>query len=71
MESTNLLNLSEIEARVRCRLGGQVRHLRLRAHDEHLVLQGRARSYHARQEAEEWAAELSGCPDIVNEIEIA
>jgi hypothetical protein len=63
--------ICEVEARVRCHLGGQVRHLRLRPCPPGLVLTGRARSYHARQEAADLAAEWTGLPVLANEIDVA
>jgi hypothetical protein len=63
--------ICEVEARVRCHLGGQVRHLRFQQYPEGLVISGRARSYHARQEAEDLATELTGLRVLANEIEVA
>ncbi len=62
--------VTQIEARLKCHLGSQVRHLRLLVRDNGLVLQGRARSYYAKQMAQHTAMEMTGLPVLANEIEV-
>jgi osmotically-inducible protein OsmY len=70
MNQTPETDVTQIEARMKCHLGSQVRHLRLVVRDNGLVLQGRARSYYAKQAAQHAAMEMTGLPVVANEIEV-
>jgi hypothetical protein len=61
---------AELEAHVQCRLGGQIRDLRLVILDKGLVLQGHAHTYYAKQLAQHAVMEATERPILANEIEV-
>jgi hypothetical protein len=72
-ESTDPGQSSELEqlaAHVQGRLGRQVRHLRLMLRENGLVLQGRARSYYAKQLAQQAVMQATHYRILANEIEV-
>jgi len=62
--------LDHLEAHVQCRLSGRVRDLRLLVRGNGLVLQGRTRTYYAKQLAQHAVMEATGLPILANEIEV-
>jgi hypothetical protein len=62
--------LAELEELVTLRLGGRVHEFRLSIRDAGLVLGGRARSYHAKQLAQQVLMDLNRAPIRSNEIEV-
>lgn len=61
----------ELQTRIQCCLGSQIRHFRLVVRDGEFVLQGRAETYHAKQHAQEIASTVTGRESLVNDIQIA
>jgi osmotically-inducible protein OsmY len=61
---------TELEMRIRVRLGGQIRDFRVVCREEGLVLQGRSRTYYAKQLAQHVVMEVTSIPIIANEIEV-
>lgn len=62
--------VERVEAHVQRRLGGQVNDLRVVVRGEGLVLQGRTRTYHAKQLAQHAAMEIAERPILANDIEV-
>jgi len=62
---------TELEAHIQCRLSGQVRNLRLVVVDGGLVLRGHARTYYAKQLAQEALMSATMLPILANEIEVS
>ena len=62
--------LDQMEAHVQCRVNGRVRNLRLLVRGHGLVLQGRARTYYAKQLAQHAVMDATGLPILANEIEV-
>ena len=62
--------VKQIESQINRRLGGQVNDLRVVVQGEGLVLQGRARTYHAKQLAQQAAMEITERPILANEIRV-
>jgi len=61
---------SDLESRVRSRLGRQVREFRLVIADTGLVLRGRAQTYYAKQLAQHLVMDATKLPILANEIEV-
>jgi osmotically-inducible protein OsmY len=55
-------------AKIRQRLGGRIRELRVLVREDGVVLQGRVSTYHAKQLAQHAAMEVSGRAIVSNEI---
>jgi len=53
-----------------CRLGGQVRCLKIFSHTDGLILNGRVSTYYGKQLAQQVAMEVSGRSIVANEIEV-
>lgn len=73
MTSTSHTTLTEnrrLEAHVQSRLCGHVRDLRLSVQDYGVVLQGRARTYYAKQLAQQAVMEATELPVLANQIEV-
>jgi hypothetical protein len=62
--------VTELEAHVQCRLGGQIREFRLVMADKGLILRGHARTYYVKQLAQHAVMEATGLPILANEIEV-
>ena len=62
--------LFELEANVQCRLGGRLRDFRLVFEEHGVILQGRARTYYAKQLAQHAVMEGTNLPILANEIEV-
>jgi hypothetical protein len=62
--------VTEVEARVVCRLGGQIRDFRLVVKEEGLILRGQARTYYAKQLAQHTVMDATGRLILANEIEV-
>ncbi|MCS6975885.1 MAG: hypothetical protein NZM31_02590 [Gemmatales bacterium] len=60
----------DLETHVQARVGGQLLDFRIVVHDDGLVLQGRARTYYAKQLAQHAVMEATGMPIRANEIEV-
>jgi hypothetical protein len=60
----------QLETRIRVRLGGQIRDIRVVCRDDGLVLQGCSRTYYAKQLAQHVVMEVTSIPIIANEIEV-
>lgn len=61
---------ARLESQVRRRLGNRVRDLRVVVHDEGIILEGRAPSYHAKQLAQHAAMESADLRILANNIEV-
>jgi len=61
---------ARLESHVQCRLSGRVHDLRLLIHNEGVVLQGRARTYYAKQLAQHAVMEATPLPIRANDIEV-
>jgi hypothetical protein len=68
--ATRTLNLDSLETRLRYRLGGRVRGLRVVGQGKGLVIQGHARTYYAKQLAQHAVMEATDLPVLANEIEV-
>jgi hypothetical protein len=64
-------SLAELEGRVRSRLNGLVGDFRFSAVGHGLVLGGHARTYYAKQLAQQAVMELTPLPIVANEIEVS
>jgi hypothetical protein len=62
--------LDGLEARVRCRLAGRVRDLRLVARGDGLALEGSAPTYYAKQLAQHAVMEVTQLRIVLNSIEV-
>ncbi len=62
--------VEQIESQIYRRLGGRVNDLRVIVQGEGLVLQGRARPYHANQLGLQAAMEITERPILANEIRV-
>lgn len=63
--------LAELEEHVRCRLGGRLRDFHLTVGDRGLILRGHARTYYAKQLAQQAVIDVVELPTLVNEIEVS
>ncbi|MBI3411965.1 MAG: hypothetical protein HY040_26845 [Planctomycetes bacterium] len=70
MNDLELDNMVQVEDYVRSRLSGRIYELRVLIRDQGLVLQGRARTYYAKQLAQHVVGEASELPIRANEIEV-
>jgi hypothetical protein len=66
----NLKLTTQLEMRVRVRLGGQIRDFRVMCREGGLILQGRSQTYYAKQLAQHVVMEVTSFPIIANEIEV-
>ena len=66
----NLKLTTQLEMRVRVRLGGQIRDFRVMCREGGLILQGRSQTYYAKQLAQHVVMEVTSIPIIANEIEV-
>jgi hypothetical protein len=62
--------VEEVEAKVATQIGGRVRDFRLAARGTGLVLQGRCRTYHAKQLVLQAVMEVTELPILANEIRV-
>ncbi len=62
--------IATLEAQLRSRLRGQVSGLRVQARDGGLVLEGRSRTYYAKQLAQHGVMRSSRLPILANDIEV-
>lgn len=65
-----ITEVERLEARVRAWLGGRVRDLRLLVRERGVVLQGRARTYYAKQLAQHAVMQAAQFRIQANEIEV-
>jgi hypothetical protein len=63
-------SLDELQAHVRSRLGGRVRHLQVLNHTNGLIITGRTATYYAKQLAQHAVMEASVLPILANDIEV-
>jgi hypothetical protein len=63
--------LQELEVFLRERLRGQARDLRVEMTDKGIILRGKARTYYAKQLAQEVLLERTPLPLVANEIEVS
>jgi hypothetical protein len=63
-------DVATMEAHVQTRLHGQVRDFRLLAQGGRLVLRGHARTYYAKQLAQQAVMEATDVPIAANEIQV-
>ena len=71
IDLTTANGATELEGRIQCRLGGQIREFRLAIVDKGLILRGYAHTYYAKQLAQHAVMEATGLPILANEIEVA
>jgi hypothetical protein len=62
--------VTELEALIQYRLSGQVRNFRLEIAHDGVVLRGNARTYYAKQLAQEALMSATALPILANEIEV-
>ena len=62
--------LDELEARVKCRIGGRVLHFHLDWCESGLVLRGHSLTYYAKQLAQHAVMAATKLPILANEIEV-
>jgi hypothetical protein len=62
--------VDQLEAQVQCRLQGRVHDFRLLIWDHGLILRGHARTYYAKQLAQQAVLETTRVPILANEIEV-
>jgi hypothetical protein len=62
---------TELEARIQCRLGGQVREFRLVVVGGGLILRGRVHTYYAKRLAQHAVMEATELRIVANEIEVS
>jgi hypothetical protein len=70
IDLTTANGITELETRIQCRLGGQIREFRLVVVDKGLILRGQAPTYYAKQLAQHAVMEATGLPILANEIEV-
>lgn len=72
IESTTITPADQLETLIQRHLLSRARILgfRVQIHEQGLVLQGFAPTYHAKQLAQQAAMEVSGLPILANEIEV-
>lgn len=63
-------HIAQMEAQIRNRVGGLVSDVRVAFREEGLVLQGRSRTHHARQIAQQVVMEATELPIVANEIRV-
>jgi hypothetical protein len=61
---------TQLETRVRVRLGAHIRDIQVAWRDDRLVLRGRSSTYYAKQIAQHLVMEVTSIPIIANEIEV-
>jgi hypothetical protein len=57
---------TELEARIQCQVGGQLREFRLVVLDQGLILRGRAHTWYAKQLAQHAVMEATELPILAN-----
>jgi hypothetical protein len=62
---------TELEARIRCRLSGQIPEFHLIVASNGVVLRGRAQTYYAKQLAQHAVMDATELPIVANEIEVS
>jgi len=60
----------QVAARLHCRLGNQVRDLKIVHHHDGLILHGRVSTYYGKQLAQHVVMEISGLSFVANEIDV-
>jgi hypothetical protein len=70
MSDMLLEGVAQLEARARQQVIGRVRDFRLVVQDESLLLRGQARTYYAKQLAQEAVMQETSLPIRANEIEV-
>ena len=63
-------SLDELQAHVRRRLAGRVRHLQVLNQTNGIIITGRTATYYAKQLAQQAVMEASVLPIIANDIEV-
>ncbi|HEY7311462.1 MAG TPA: hypothetical protein VH643_19020 [Gemmataceae bacterium] len=71
IDITTATEATDLEARIQCRLGRQIREFRLVVVDRRLILRGRVHTYYAKQLAQHAVMEASELPILANEIEVS
>lgn len=62
--------VTELEMRIRTRLGGQISQLQLEFTSMGVILRGRARTYYAKQLAQHAVMEAAQLPILANDIDV-
>jgi hypothetical protein len=65
-----LPEMEQLETHAQSRLNGRVRHFRLVAREDGLILTGYARTYYAKQLAQHVVMEATALPIVANEIQV-
>jgi hypothetical protein len=60
-----------LEAYIQCPLSGLVRHFHVLSGDKGMILRSQARTYHAKQLAQQAIMEVTAVPVAGNEIEVS
>ena len=61
---------TRLETHIQARLGSHARHIRVMYRNSGVVLQGRTRTYYAKQLAQHLVMEITNLPILANEIEV-
>ena len=69
-EENNAEHVIRLEALLQARLGSRVRHLRVMYQNDGVILQGRSRTYYAKQLAQHLVMEITNMLILANEIEV-
>jgi hypothetical protein len=64
-------DLEQLETQVQSRLHGRARHFRLLVRGEGLILTGRARTYYAKQLAQQAVLKATALPVLANDIQVS
>jgi hypothetical protein len=70
IDLTEMSETTQIEARIRSRLSGRIRGLRVLRENNGLILRGRTRTYYAKQLAQHAVMAATDLPILANEIEV-
>jgi hypothetical protein len=71
IDLTTANGATELERRIQCYLGGQLREFRVVVMPQGLILRGHARSYYAKQLAQHAVMGATELPILANEIEVS
>jgi hypothetical protein len=70
IDLTTADGITEMESRVECYLDGNIHNFQVVIEKKGVILRGRARTYHAKQFAQDIVLEATELPILANEIEV-
>lgn len=62
--------ITELETRVECLLDGHIHNFQLVVGDKGVIMRGQARTYHAKQFAQDVVLEATDLPILANDVEV-